>query len=270
MTTVVGTYPYNIQNGQIEDAVPVMGNFNWVKDQVNANVSSLLPANQSSIPTFVPSSAVGGTANAITLAPVPAITAYAEGQQFVFHAASFNTGATTIATSGLAPRSLLQTNGGNLTGSEIQAGGCYLIADNGTAYELLNGTQSSGVIAWTPVLQFGGASVGITYSQQFGRYAKYGNLVFFSFEIDLTSKGSSTGNATIAGLPFAVASNAVGNGSTGFFSNLTFSGQVVGVPVVSSNTIEFVQSSSGSAAVILTDSAFSNTTTLDIGGFYTS
>jgi len=55
---------------------------------------------------------------------------------------------------------------------------------------------------FTPALAFGGLSVGITYSTQYGKYTKIGNLVFFSLYIVLTSKGTSTGSATIGGLPF--------------------------------------------------------------------
>lgn len=54
---------------------------------------------------------------------------------------------------------------------------------------------------WTPSLQFGGASVGITYSQQIGFAFNFGKLIVAMFQLVLTSKGSSTGNATIAGLP---------------------------------------------------------------------
>lgn len=56
---------------------------------------------------------------------------------------------------------------------------------------------------WTPALQFGGASTGITYSIQDGFYKKIGKVVFCTMAITLSSKGSLTGNATIAGLPFA-------------------------------------------------------------------
>ena len=55
---------------------------------------------------------------------------------------------------------------------------------------------------WTPVLQFGGANVGITYSVQGGAYTKIGNLVTLNCRIGLSNKGSSTGNARITGLPF--------------------------------------------------------------------
>jgi hypothetical protein len=57
---------------------------------------------------------------------------------------------------------------------------------------------------WTPVLKFGGGSTGITTSQQYGQYTKIGRLVTCTFNIFLTNKGSSTGVATIDGLPFTV------------------------------------------------------------------
>jgi hypothetical protein len=57
---------------------------------------------------------------------------------------------------------------------------------------------------WIPTLKFGGGSTGITYSQQFGQYTKIGRLVTCTFNIFLSSKGSSAGSATIDGLPFTV------------------------------------------------------------------
>lgn len=64
---------------------------------------------------------------------------------------------------------------------------------------VLSPLQSLGT--WTPTLEFGGATTGITYSIQSGTYQLIGNLMFVQFRILLTSKGSATGNATIAGLP---------------------------------------------------------------------
>lgn len=57
--------------------------------------------------------------------------------------------------------------------------------------------------AWTPALQFGGAAVGMTTSDASGIYVKHGRIVFVKGHITLTAKGSSTGNATIAGLPYS-------------------------------------------------------------------
>lgn len=68
-----------------------------------------------------------------------------------------------------------------------------------------NGTKVLGanLIAWTPALQFGGASTGITYATQTGTYRQSGKLIVADFNILLTSKGSATGATTIGGLPVA-------------------------------------------------------------------
>jgi len=54
---------------------------------------------------------------------------------------------------------------------------------------------------FTPVLKFGGATTGITYSTQLGRSVTYAGIVHEVWiDLVLTSKGSATGNATITGL----------------------------------------------------------------------
>jgi len=57
---------------------------------------------------------------------------------------------------------------------------------------------------WTPVLQFGGTSTGITYvaTYQNGLYTKVGNIVTVTGVLYLSSKGSDVGTATISGIPF--------------------------------------------------------------------
>jgi len=57
---------------------------------------------------------------------------------------------------------------------------------------------------WTPTIAFGGAAVGVTYGTQTGTYTKIGNRYFIDGVITLTSKGSSTGAVTVAGLPETV------------------------------------------------------------------
>ena len=58
---------------------------------------------------------------------------------------------------------------------------------------------------FTPSLEFGGATTGITYSSvRGGSYTKIGRQVTVNFAFTLTSKGSASGDATLAGLPFAV------------------------------------------------------------------
>jgi len=57
---------------------------------------------------------------------------------------------------------------------------------------------------WTPAVKFGGASSGLTYTFTAGNYVKIGNFVFVTAYISMSAKGSSTGDATIEGLPFTI------------------------------------------------------------------
>ena len=77
------------------------------------------------------------------------------------------------------------------------AGGVYL-GGTGAANKLDD--HETGI--WTPVLNFGGANTGMTANVQVGRYTKIGRMVYSSFNIQLTNKGTSTGSVTITGSPF--------------------------------------------------------------------
>ncbi len=81
---------------------------------------------------------VGGTANAITLTPSPAITAYAQGQCFRFIAANTNTTATTVAISGLAAKAITKGAVVALDAGDIIIGYEMMIVYNGTSFGLLN------------------------------------------------------------------------------------------------------------------------------------
>jgi hypothetical protein len=71
----------------------------------------------------------------------------------------------------------------------------------GTGQSALNEYIQNGT--WTPTIEFGGASTGITYSVQTGEYTRIGNLVHIEGSVQLSSNGTATGSATIAGLPFS-------------------------------------------------------------------
>ena len=261
--------PNQIVDGTIIDAVPVMGNFNYIATQVNANAAAGNVINAGSIPTYVPAANVGGTANAITIAPVPVISAYAAGNSFIFSAISTNTGAVTVATNGLSPRALKYPDGTSLTGAEILSGSPYLITDSGSNYVLMNSSQGSSIVNWTPVLSFGGASVGITYSLQSGIAYKAGRMVYMALDITLTSKGSSTGQMNIAGLPFTVNASWVGNnGGPVVSSNMTYTGQLnLGYSLGTTNCF-ILNSASTAAFSILADTNFANNSVIAASMFY--
>ena len=80
---------------------------------------------------------------------------------------------------------------------------------------------------FTPSVAFGGASVGVTYFDRIGNYTKVGRQVTCTIYCALTSKGSSTGNATLTGLPFTSSNSNRGMAPAGsiLFNALTYTGQ---------------------------------------------
>lgn len=59
---------------------------------------------------------------------------------------------------------------------------------------------------FTPTIAFGGASVGVVYTTQYGAYTRIGNRVLFDMIVQISAKGTSTGALTINGLPISNAS----------------------------------------------------------------
>lgn len=123
---------------------------------------------------------------------------------------------------------------------------------------------------FVPVLAFGGASVGITYGTQVGTYQRVGGIVYINITIILTNKGSSTGNASITGLPITSRTGPDCNifmqcftitvaGATSFYAN------------IASNTTSLLLAynvATTGAASALANTNFGNTTQVSINGFY--
>ena len=77
---------------------------------------------------------------------------------------------------------------------------------------------------WTPSLHFGGNTTGITYNNREGSYTKIGRQVTLNWMIDLSSKGSATGDARIYAMPFATANlltttSVEANGISAYWNN---------------------------------------------------
>ena len=123
---------------------------------------------------------------------------------------------------------------------------------------------------FTPVLKFGGGTTGITYTRQLGTYIQIGSVVHFVIDITLSSKGSSTGGATITGLP--VTSRNV-TGLTYVFpmnnDSLTYTSSPISASLTANaTTLTLVNMLSASAIQALADTNFANTSTIFISGFY--
>lgn len=79
---------------------------------------------------------VGGTADAITLTPSPAITLYSNGMRFAFLATGTNTGATTVNVSGLGAKSVKTLLGAALAAGDITSGNVYSMTYDGTDFRI--------------------------------------------------------------------------------------------------------------------------------------
>lgn len=114
---------------------------------------------------------------------------------------------------------------------------------------------------FTPVLQFGGASAGITYATQQGDYCRVGNLVIARVYIVLTAKGTSVGAATIAGLPIAASSAIAASfgGAFGYISGMTAIAHPLAYLSNGATTMNLADSQTGTLAA-LTNANFGNGT----------
>lgn len=83
----------------------------------------------------------------------------------------------------------------------------------------------SALSTWTPTIGGSGGQSGQAYAVQVGRYAKVHRLVFASFHIQLSTRGTITGSVQVKGLPFAAenVTNQNGFALIPYFTNFTTS-----------------------------------------------
>jgi hypothetical protein len=121
---------------------------------------------------------------------------------------------------------------------------------------------------WTPTIEATSVNPsGISYSQQYGRYTKVGNVVYLSFRINFSfTNGTGSGAVAIRGIPFTPSNNPQPK-ATPQQDNITFTGfNYLDVAATQGNTwLEIGKNRSGSTAssVVIGDCSSSGT---DING----
>ena len=155
------------------------------------------------------------------------------------------------------------TAGSAGAGDIVVAGGVYL-GGTGAANKLDDYEEGT----WTPTLNFGGNTTGMAFTTQSGSYVKVGQVVTAQFRIELSAKGSSTGNANFGGLPFNATSvgtlypafyglhHDVNSGSGNTTANVLPIGQIAR----STTTWNYYQADSTTA---VTDAYFNNNTVIN-------
>lgn len=174
----------------------------------------------------------------------------------------------TLSLQGTSPANA--ASGALLASTGTNTSPAYTLTPSVTSITLGGGTALADYEegTFTPILSFGGASVGITYSIQAGTYTRTGNQVTFNSVITLSSKGSSTGVAVVSGLPIAC----------GFYGYIflcylvpatTTGTYTIGKLLGSTSVFQINQvAATTGIETKLTNTAFSNTTSVYINGTY--
>ncbi len=125
--------------------------------------------------------------------------------------------------------------------------------------------------SFTPVLNFGGATTGITYSAQAGRYTQIGNVIYYAINILLSSKGSATGTATLTGFPTNIGAISA-MAAIGYWGNLTLTALYTGIGGSFTNgsgtTMTLFETGSAQAGAAMDNSMFANNSFFYFTGFY--
>jgi hypothetical protein len=176
---------------------------------------------------------------------------------------TFNTAGYNLTLQGHSILNAIITGGGTITtaGYNLTLGGHTVI--NGGGFTLtIPATGTAALVStgtWTPGIAFGGGTTGITYATQVGRWTRFSNIIHASCYVGLSNKGSSTGAATITGLPVA-ANSAANFYQTGVIraSNMSgLSGHIQGYLSPSGTVFNLDYLGTGSIANV-TDTNFGN------------
>jgi hypothetical protein len=189
---------------------------------VGAAATDSLNLGQAQAEAMVWCGTAGGSANAITLSPTPAITAYAAGQRFVWKASgSVNTGATTVAISGLGTIAL-------------QDNGAALVAGNHAANKIFMGILDTASTVQVLQVQISGTDPLLVSSLTVSGTATVGGIL--SVDDTTTSTSGTTGSIHtdgglgVAGTAFVAGAATVG-GASQFNSTVTVGVDATGYDV---------------------------------------
>lgn len=140
-----------------------------------------------------------GTANAYAVAPSPAITAYVDGQVFSFKAIHANTGASTLAVSGLTAITIKNSKAADLVANDILLNQVIVVEYIGGIFQMLNPTgnlQAQGLQSATTVVSVSAATA--PSNTQVLTATSSTNATWQTPAVPLYASGTTTKNAADA------------------------------------------------------------------------
>ncbi len=168
------------------------------------------------------------------------------------------------------------TSGGNLlvgTTTNNASGGVIQVSNGITFPATQSASSDANTLddyeegTWTPALKFGGNSTGMTISAT-GKYTKIGNVVYWTCDFALSAKGSSTGSATITGLPFTSFNGTYSPAVVWAYDMASLTGSIIYRVASNSTTIDIYQYDATGSNNVVTQANFNNASQNRTAGFY--
>jgi len=152
------------------------------------------------------------------------------------------------------------------TGNLVLTTGNVVVANgNGIDFSATAGTGTSELLndyeegTFTPGISFGGGTTGIIYTGQTGGlYTKVGRLVTAYGRVELSSKGSSSGDALVTGLPFTSSASFQWSSAPLKFDNISFSNVFQSLMINSSTSIILQEVTNAGVRTQLDNTDFAN------------
>jgi len=144
---------------------------------------------------------------------------------------------------------------------------CNVISDSGTNNTILGNVPEYEESSFTPSLELGGATTGITYTTQTGWYSKTNNTVNYAFTIILSSKGSATGAAVVQGLPYTSKAGVTTMSSISL-TNTTFADVPLALTDAATSAVRLREVNTAGTASNLDDTNLTNSSVIIVTGTY--
>jgi len=188
-----------------------------------------------------------------------------DGSSLAFSAASSGTAGNAITFTSLLAVGKDQTV--SLQGATSQSGTGITFPATQSASSDANTLDDYEEGTWTPALKFGGNSTGMTISAT-GKYTKIGNVVYWTCDFALSAKGSSTGSATITGLPFTSFNGTYSPAVVWAYDMASLTGSIIYRVASNSTTIDIYQYDATGSNNVVTQANFNNASQNRTAGFY--
>ena len=279
-TTLTGTKPKDTYDSliKVEDNGPISGTAKYLSDGLGNNLPIAVSTSNVGIGTSAPAvrldvssagfevAAFRSTFGQLAISFANSGTTFAQIGSGVSVASTGGASDLGFGTAGQANASIIfATGAGYVERCRITNNGLTFNGDTAAANALDDYEEGT----WTMGVSFGGASTGVTYDINTGTYVKIGRQVTVNGFLILTSKGSSTGDARITGLPFTIGNSDSNYAATALrFNLITFANQFQGFANPNSTTIRLDETTILGVTTTLTDADFANTSTIMVSLTY--